>query len=112
MKYAITAATGHFGQLAYHYLQALVDNQDIVVIARNQAKATEQFPEAEVRVADYDDVDALTRAFAGIDRVLFISSQPGGTCPVTSNIKMSLMPWLQRMCHLSLTQVSFKQTNL
>lgn len=81
MKYAITAATGHFGQLAYHYLQALVDTQDIVVIARNQAKATEQFPEAEVRVADYDDVDALTRAFSGIDRVLFISSQPGGPVP-------------------------------
>ena len=81
MKYAITAATGHFGQLAYHYLQELVDVQDIVVIARNLEKAQELFAGADVRQADYDDTDAMTRALAGVDRVLFISSQPGGPVP-------------------------------
>ncbi|WP_294975599.1 NAD(P)H-binding protein [uncultured Leuconostoc sp.] len=81
MKYAITAATGHFGQLAYHYLQELVDIKDIVVIARNLEKAQELFAGADVRQADYDDTDSMTRALAGVDRVLFISSQPGGPVP-------------------------------
>ncbi|MGY3743192.1 NAD(P)H-binding protein [Leuconostoc inhae] len=81
MKYAITAATGHFGQLAYHYLQELVDVKDIVVIARNLEKAQELFAGADVRQADYDDTDAMTHALAGVDRVLFISSQPGGPVP-------------------------------
>lgn len=81
MKYAITAATGHFGQLAYHYLQELVAVKDIVVIARNIEKARELFAGADVREADYDDESSMTRAFAGVDRVLFISSQPGGPVP-------------------------------
>ncbi|MEX0381570.1 NAD(P)H-binding protein [Leuconostoc sp. MS02] len=81
MKYAITAATGHFGQLAYHYLQELVDVKDIVVIARNLEKARALFAGADIREADYDDTDSMTRALAGVDRVLFISSQPGGPVP-------------------------------
>lgn len=81
MKYAITAATGHFGQLAYHYLRELVDEKDIVLIVRNQEKAKALFGSADIREADYDDAEALTRAFAGVDRVLFISSQPGGPVP-------------------------------
>ena len=81
MKYAITAATGHFGQLAYHYLRELVDEKDIVLIVRNQEKAKALFGSADIREVDYDDVEALTRAVAGVDRVLFISSQPGGPVP-------------------------------
>ena len=44
MIYAISAATGHFGQAAVKYLRQTVDVKDIIVIARNEAKAQKLFP--------------------------------------------------------------------
>lgn len=78
MKYAITAATGNFGQTAVKELLKLVDAKDVVVVARNLEKAQELFPEVEIRQGSYDSVESMTNALAGVDRVLFISSQPGG----------------------------------
>lgn len=78
MNYAVTAATGHFGQAAVKELNQLVGADQVVVIARNAEKAAQLFPANEVRVADYADQAALKEALAGIDRVLFVSSQPGG----------------------------------
>ena len=78
MKYAVTAATGHFGQAAVKELNQLVGSGQVVVIVRNAEKAAQLFPANEVRVADYGDQAAPEKALAGIDRVLFVSSQPGG----------------------------------
>jgi NAD(P)H dehydrogenase (quinone) len=78
MKYAVTAATGNFGQAAVKTLSELTDKSNIVVVARNQEKANKLFPGFEVREGNYDSVDSMTKALEGIDRVLFISSQPGG----------------------------------
>ena len=78
MKYAVTAATGNFGQLAVKYLSQLTSSKDIVVIARNREKAEKLFPNFEIRIGDYDKQTSITEALQGIDRVLFISSQPGG----------------------------------
>ena len=77
MKYAVTAATGNFGQTAVKELNKLVGTDNVVVIARNSAKAAKLFAENEVRAGDYEDLASMTKALAGIDRVLFISSQPG-----------------------------------
>ncbi len=49
MKYAVTAATGNFGLLAVNYLSKLVDQKDIIVIARNKQKAQQLFPDFEIR---------------------------------------------------------------
>lgn len=81
MKYAITAATGRFGQAAFNQLKQLVPIEDIVIVARNKEKAQAMFGNVTVRQADYDNVDALKQAFNGVNRVLFISSQPGGQVP-------------------------------
>ncbi len=78
MKYAVTAATGNFGQLAVKYLSQLTSSKDIVVIARNREKAEKLFPNFEIRIGDYDKQTSITKVLQGIDRVLFISSQPGG----------------------------------
>lgn len=78
MKYAVTAATGNFGQAAVKTLSKLTDKDNIVIIARNQEKAAKLFPDFEVREGKYDDVDSMSDALSGINRVLFISSQPGG----------------------------------
>lgn len=77
-KYAITAATGNFGQTAVKELNKLVGADNVVVIARTPSKAEKLFPNNEVRHGDYEDLNSMNDAFKGIDRVLFISSQPGG----------------------------------
>lgn len=78
MKYAVTAATGNFGQTAVKILTELVGKDNVVVIARNLEKANKLFPGYEIRRGDYSDEQSLQEALNGIDRVLFISSQPGG----------------------------------
>ena len=78
MKYAITAATGKFGQSAVSTLNAKVGAENVLVIARNQDKAAQLFPDNPIRTGNYDDVDSMTKAFENVERVLFVSSQPGG----------------------------------
>ena len=79
MKYGITAATGHFGQVAVKELVGLVGADNVVAIARNLEKAKQLLPDdIEIRQGDYDDKNSLVSAFEGLDKVLFISSQPGG----------------------------------
>lgn len=77
-KYAVTAATGNFGQIAVKELNQLVGPENVVVVARNADKATKLFPNNEVRHGDYEDATSMNEALKGIERVLFISSQPGG----------------------------------
>jgi len=78
-KYALTGVTGHFGQNALKELVKLVPATDVVALARNTQKAQAMVPEGvEVRAGDYTDVDQLSDSLKGIDRLLFISSQPGG----------------------------------
>lgn len=79
MKYAISAATGHFGQIAIRELLKDVYASDVIAIVRNVEKAHQVLPEGiEVRQADYTDKNALIKALAGVDKLLFISSVPGG----------------------------------
>lgn len=78
MKYAVTAATGNFGQTAVKELNQLVGAENVVVIARNEEKAHKLFPDNEFREGNYDDKASMIEAFKGIDKVLFVSSQPGG----------------------------------
>lgn len=79
MKYAISAATGRFGRLVVQYLLKVVDGSDIVAIVRNPTKAQAVLPAGiTIRQADYTDEPALQQALVGVDRLLFISSVPGG----------------------------------
>lgn len=77
--YALTAATGHFGQTAVKQLVALVGAENVVALARNVDKAKGLMPAGvTVRPGDYTDQDQLTDSLQGVDRLLFISSLPGG----------------------------------
>lgn len=77
--YAVTGATGHFGQAALQALTQLVAPENIVALARNTKKAESLVPAGvTVRPGDYDNEAELTASLAGIDRLLFVSSQPGG----------------------------------
>lgn len=81
-KYAITGVTGTFGGNAIKELVKLISTNDIVALARNIEKAKTMVPEGvEVRSGDYDNEAELENSLKGIDRLLFVSSQPGGSVP-------------------------------
>ncbi|WP_093914939.1 SDR family oxidoreductase [Sulfitobacter marinus] len=75
-KILITGATGQLGQLVLDALSAkAVPVETIAVLVRRQEAAAElQAKGYDVRLGDYSDADNLEAAFAGLDRLLFISS--------------------------------------
>lgn len=80
MFIAITAATGRYGR---HAIDALlrrgVPADQIVAIGRNPEKLTELSGlGVTTRVADYGDQAALEAAFAGVEKLLFISGTEVG----------------------------------
>ncbi len=82
MKYAITGSTGKFGRTAIETLLKEVDASDIIALARNEEKAKKVLPEGiEIRLGSYEDEETLATSLQGVDRLLFISSQPGGSTP-------------------------------
>nr|WP_062338118.1 NAD(P)H-binding protein [Herbidospora sakaeratensis] len=64
--YAVTAATGQLGRLVLDRLKG-----DVVAIARDVSRLPAGI---EARHGDYDDPHSLEAAFAGVDRLLLISS--------------------------------------
>ncbi|EOC0056150.1 SDR family oxidoreductase [Cronobacter turicensis] len=76
---AITGATGHLGQRVIDTLLNTVAAQEIVAIVRNPAKAAALSAKGvQVRAADYGNVAALIAAFAGVEKLLLISSSEVG----------------------------------
>lgn len=71
----VTGATGRFGPVVVEDLIAKVPAGEVAVVARDPGKAR-RFAErgVGVRKADYDDPASLERAFAGADRLLFVSA--------------------------------------
>ncbi|GAA4667372.1 NAD(P)H-binding protein [Gordonia humi] len=79
--YAVTGATGGLGGAAVAALIARgITPGDIVAVVRDEAKAA-HLAEAgvAVRVAAYEDRDALEAALAGVDRLLLVSSPTVGS---------------------------------
>ncbi len=73
---AVTGATGQLGRIVIEKLKGLVDASNIVAVVRNPEKA--QDLGVEVRVADYDQPEALEKALEGIDKLLLISASVVG----------------------------------
>lgn len=76
---AITGATGQLGRLVLSQLLKTVPADQLVAVVRDPAKAA-GFAErgVTVRVANYGDRTALAKAFAGVERVLLVSSNEVG----------------------------------
>jgi NAD(P)H dehydrogenase (quinone) len=74
MSIVVTAATGHLGSLVVDELLQRVPADQVVAVARNAEKAAPIADRGvEVRIADYNDADALAKAFGAGDTVLLIS---------------------------------------
>lgn len=77
MTIVVTGATGHFGRLAVEALLAKgVPAAEIVATGRTVEKIADLG--VTVKTAPYDDVEALKAAFAGADKVLFVSGSEIG----------------------------------
>lgn len=76
---AITGATGQLGRLVIDALLKRSPNETIVAAVRDPAKAADlKARGVEVRQADYDKPETLRAAFAGVDKVLLVSSNEIG----------------------------------
>ena len=76
-RFLVTGATGQLGALVIQHLLKTMPADAIVGMARHskgEAAARLRALGIQVRTADYDRPDLLDRAFAGIERALFISS--------------------------------------
>ncbi|HEX8094285.1 SDR family oxidoreductase [Jatrophihabitans sp.] len=78
--YAVTGATGHLGRLAVlALLDRAVPAHQVIAVVRDEAEAQPLVERGvQVRVADYDVPETLTTAFAGVDRLLFVSGSEVG----------------------------------
>jgi NAD(P)H dehydrogenase (quinone) len=79
MTIAVTGATGALGSLAIDALLRKVPAGEVIAVVRDPAKAASVADRSiAVRVAAYDDLDALTAAFAGVSGLLFVSGNEVG----------------------------------
>ena len=80
MTIAVTGATGHLGRLVVDALLSRGTTPgDIVAAVRDTAKAADLAAKGvQVREADYDRPETLTAAFAGVERLLLVSSNAVG----------------------------------
>lgn len=74
-KILVTGATGKLGSLVVEALLEKVPASDVAVSVRNPEKAEGLHVRGvDVRQGDFDQPDTLDQAFAGIDRLLLIST--------------------------------------
>ncbi len=79
LKYLVTGASGQLGGLVIDALLARVPAGEVgALVRRPEAAAPLEAKGVSVRVASYDDPAALTAAFAGVERLLLVSSSEVG----------------------------------
>ncbi|WP_221793534.1 SDR family oxidoreductase [Oceanobacter mangrovi] len=76
---AVTGASGQLGRLVITELLKTIAAGDIVALVRDPQKVADLTElGVQVRQADYNQPDSLAAAFAGVDKVLLISSSEVG----------------------------------
>ncbi len=79
MTIGITGASGHLGRATAERLLERLDPAEIVLITRDPAKLEDLTQRgADVRHGDLDDASSLPAAFAGVTRLLVISTDAVG----------------------------------
>ncbi len=75
MTLAITGATGHLGRRTAELLLDRVDPSEVVLVTRSPEKIADLSDRgADVRVGDFDAPETLSAAFAGVTRLLLVST--------------------------------------
>jgi NAD(P)H dehydrogenase (quinone) len=79
MTIAVTGASGHLGRLAVLRLLETQPAENIIALVRDASMAADLAGRGvQVRVASYDDMPALQKALAGVDRLLLVSGSETG----------------------------------
>ena len=85
MSIAVTGATGQLGRLIVASLTDHLPTDQVVAVVRDPQKAADLG--VAVRVAPYEDEDALATAFEGVDVLVFVSGDtPGVRVPQHTNV--------------------------
>jgi NAD(P)H dehydrogenase (quinone) len=77
MKIGVSGASGHLGKAVITELQQRASDHDVVAISRTPESVSGRI---EGRFGDYDRPDSLAKAYAGLDRLLIITTvapEPG-----------------------------------
>jgi NAD(P)H dehydrogenase (quinone) len=77
MKIGVSGASGHLGKAVISELQQRASDHDVVAISRTPESVSGRI---EGRFGDYDRRDSLAKAYAGLDRLLIITTvapEPG-----------------------------------
>jgi NAD(P)H dehydrogenase (quinone) len=77
MKIGVSGASGHLGKAAVSELLQRTEGHKIVAISRTPGTVSGR---AEGRLGDYDRPESLAKAYAGLDRLLIITTvapEPG-----------------------------------
>ncbi|HEY0276617.1 MAG TPA: SDR family oxidoreductase [Paenirhodobacter sp.] len=77
--YMVTGANGQLGRLVLSHLRNLVPEDRILGLVRRETDAEALKAEGlGARIGDYQDVDSLKDAFAGVERLLLVSGSAVG----------------------------------
>ena len=107
MKYAITGASGQLGRLAADELLERVPAGDVVLITRRPDSLADYAARGvEVRAGDFTDAASLPAAFAGVDRLLLVSTDAVGTrLPgQVAAVKAAATAGVRRIAYTSITR--------
>lgn len=116
MKILVTGATGNLGSKIVEHLLAKKTNEDIVVSVRNVEKAKGLAEQGvEVRQGNFDDAASLDTAFAGIDRLVLVSTD--GDTPTrirqhATAIAAAQKAGIKRIIYTSLANADTSSMNL
>lgn len=76
MKIAVTGASGHLGGQVVEHLLKLTDKQNLIALVHNKNHAQKLIAQSfQIREIDFQNKDSLTKAFAGIDTLVYIASK-------------------------------------
>lgn len=71
----VTGATGHLGSAVIDQLLKNTSKEKFIALARNEEKAQALTDKGvQVRIADFDDIASVEKAFQGIEKLLLIST--------------------------------------
>ncbi|MDG3581075.1 SDR family oxidoreductase [Galbibacter pacificus] len=71
----VTGATGHLGSAVISHLQKNISVDSFIALARSEEKAQSLKAKGiQVRIADFDDIASIEKAFEGIEKLLLIST--------------------------------------
>ncbi|GAB2479461.1 Rossmann-fold NAD(P)-binding domain-containing protein [Jatrophihabitans fulvus] len=107
MTFAITGASGNLGRLAAEKLLERVPADQVVLISRTSDKLADLAARgAETREGDFTRPETLPAAFAGVDRLLIISTDAVGSRlePQIAAVKAAAAAGVQHILYTSIVR--------